>query len=100
MSASDKPSIYGLAWYWASGSEPLQTFTPRSFSSVEDDMYALGKAHMRSTPSLRRFPNVAFQTVPMFLVHSKAYFKLDRLRSFVRYTFPFFPLRRGGLGGD
>ena len=25
------------------------------------------KAHMRSTPSLRSFPNVAFQTVPVFV---------------------------------
>ena len=33
------------------------------FSSVEDDIYAFGKAHMRSTPSLRRFPSVAFETV-------------------------------------
>ena len=26
------------------------------FSSVQDGIYALGKAHMRSTPSLRSFP--------------------------------------------
>ena len=37
------------------------------FSSVQDCIYALGKAHMRSTPSLRSFPNVAFETVPMFV---------------------------------
>ena len=35
------------------------------FSSVQDGIYGLGKAHMRSTPSLRRFPNVAFETVPI-----------------------------------
>ena len=29
--------------------------------------YALGKAHMRPTPSLGIFPNVAFETVPMFV---------------------------------
>ena len=29
--------------------------------------YALGKAHMRSTASLRSFPNVAFETVPTFV---------------------------------
>ena len=29
--------------------------------------YALGKAHMRSTPSLILFPNVAFETVPLFV---------------------------------
>ena len=32
--------------------------------SVHDGIYALGKAHMRSIPSLR-FPNVAFEKVPM-----------------------------------
>jgi len=37
------------------------------FSSVQDGMCALGKAHMRSTRSLRSFPNVAFETVPMFV---------------------------------
>ena len=36
---------------------------PVQFSSVQDSIYALGKAHMRSTLSLRSFPNVAFQTV-------------------------------------
>ena len=29
------------------------------FSSVQDGIRALGKGHMRSTPSLRSFPNVA-----------------------------------------
>ena len=33
---------------------------PFQFSSVQDIIYALGKAHMRATPSLRSFPNVAF----------------------------------------
>ena len=28
-------------------------------SSVQDGIYALGKTHIRSTPSLRSFPNVA-----------------------------------------
>ena len=36
------------------------------FSSVQDGNYPLGKAHIRSTPSLRSFPNVAIETVPMF----------------------------------
>ena len=36
------------------------------FSSVQDGIYAFGKVHMRCTPSLRGFPNVAFETVPMF----------------------------------
>ena len=38
------------------------------FSSVHDSMDALGKAHMRSTPSLRSFLNVAFETVQKGLV--------------------------------
>ena len=33
---------------------------------IQDGIYALGKAHIRSIPSLRRFPNIAFETVPMF----------------------------------
>ena len=37
------------------------------FSSVQGGIYALGKAHMRSTPSLRCFPNVALEPVPMFV---------------------------------
>ena len=35
--------------------------------SVQDGIYALRKAHMRSTPSLRRFPNFALETVPVFV---------------------------------
>ena len=34
------------------------------FSSVQDGIYALGKAHMRSTPSLGSFLNVAFENSP------------------------------------
>ena len=33
------------------------------FSSVQDGIYMLGKAHMRSTPSLRSFPSFSFETV-------------------------------------
>ena len=37
-------------------------------SSVQDGIYALEKAHMRPTPSLRSFPNVALdETVPMLV---------------------------------
>ena len=36
------------------------------FRSVQD-LKALGNVHMRSTPSLRSFPNVAFETLPMFV---------------------------------
>ena len=32
-----------------------------------EKIYALGKLHMRSTPSFVRFPNVAFETVPVFV---------------------------------
>ena len=35
--------------------------------SVQASIYALGKAHMRSTPSLRSFPNVAFEMFPVFV---------------------------------
>ena len=34
------------------------------FSSAENAIYARGKAHMRTTPSLRSFANFAFKTVP------------------------------------
>ena len=37
------------------------------FSSVQDGICALGKAHMRSIPSLRCFSNVAFEPAPMFV---------------------------------
>ena len=37
------------------------------FSSVQDCVYKLGMAHMCSTPSLRSFPNIAFETVPMLV---------------------------------
>ena len=36
-------------------------------SSVQGGIYKLGKAHMRSTPSHRSFPNVALKTVPMLV---------------------------------
>ena len=37
------------------------------FSSVQDGIYALGKIHTRSTPSLGVFPNVSLETVPMLV---------------------------------
>ena len=41
-------------------------FRSVQFSSVQDGIYALRKAHMRPpTPSLRSFPSVALETVPM-----------------------------------
>ena len=36
-------------------------------SSVQDGIYALGKPHIRSTPSVRCFPSVAFETGPTFV---------------------------------
>ena len=38
-----------------------------NFSSVQDGIYALGKAYMRSTQSFRSFSNVALETVLMFV---------------------------------
>ena len=41
-------------------------FSSVQLSSVQDGIYALGKPiYMRSTPSLRDFPNVALETVPI-----------------------------------
>ena len=37
------------------------------FRLAEDGIYALGKPHMRSVPSLRFFFPVSFETVPMFV---------------------------------
>ena len=39
-------------------------YTSHKFSSVRDDIYALGKAHMLSTLSLS-FPNIVLETVSM-----------------------------------
>ena len=38
-------------------------FSSVLFSSAQDGIYALGKAHMCSTPSLRSFPSVSLETV-------------------------------------
>ena len=35
--------------------------------AVHDCIYAPGKAHLLSTMSLRRFPSIAFETVPVFV---------------------------------
>ena len=42
------------------------TLTTVQFRIVQDGIYALEKAHMRST-LIRSFPNVAFETVPMLV---------------------------------
>ena len=36
-------------------------------SSVQDGIDVLGKAHIRSTPSLQSSRNVAFETVPVIV---------------------------------
>ena len=38
-----------------------------SISAVHDGIYVLGKARMHSTPSLRSFPTVTLETVPMLV---------------------------------
>ena len=51
------------------------------FSSVQNGIYALGKAHMRFAPFRRSFPNVALETVPVFVWLTMALsrpFKEDR----------------------
>ena len=48
-----------------SSADQILYYSTFQFSSVHDGIYALGKVHMRSTSSLRSFPNVAFETVPM-----------------------------------
>ena len=72
-SHSGLASAAGCRWPWtrtcsSSGWQcdpapsPAQSNTTVS-SSVQDGIYALGKSHMRSIPSLRSFPSVAFETV-------------------------------------
>ena len=43
-----------VSWHWTKYTCSVQ------FSSVQESIYALGKPHMRSTPSLRSFPTFAF----------------------------------------
>ena len=60
----------------------LTSHSSVQFNSVQHGIYALGEAHMRSTPSLRSIPNVAIETVPMFVWLTMALsrpFKEDRL---------------------
>jgi len=58
--------IFALVAY-AAVMNTAPEFSSVQFSSVQDGIYALGKAHMRSTPSLKSFPNVALETVPMLV---------------------------------
>ena len=56
---------------------------PTMFSSVQDGIYVPGKAHIiHSIPSVRSFPSVAFETVPVFvwlMMAPSRPFKEDRL---------------------
>ena len=64
------------------GSDESHFNVSLQFSPVQDGIYALGIAHMRSTPYLESFPNVAFETVPLFVLLTMALscpFKKDRL---------------------
>ena len=47
--------------------KPESNLCYKQFSSVQGGIYALEKAHIHSTPSLRSFPSVTFETVPMFI---------------------------------
>ena len=44
------------------------------FTSVPDGIYALGKAHTCSTPTLRSFASVAFERVPALVWSTMAFF--------------------------
>ena len=48
-------------------------------TSVQDGIYPLRKALMRSTPSLRSFPNIAFETVLMFVWLTMAFSRRFKL---------------------
>ena len=63
----------------------LSSSVPESnqFGSVQDGFYALRKAHMCSTLSLRSFHNVAFEMVPVFLWLMMALFVLSTSRKII-----------------
>ena len=50
-------------------------FNSVQFSSVQDGIYTLGKAHIRTTASLRSVPNVALETDPMLVSLTIALFR-------------------------
>ena len=59
------------------------------FSSVQDGIYELGKAHMRSAPSLRNFPRVACEPVPMLVwltmaLYARVFHDFELLRYVLR----------------
>ena len=53
----------------------------QQLSLFQDSIFVFRKAHLRTTMSLRMFPNVAFETVPIFIRLTMAF-----SRPFVRLT--------------
>ena len=64
-SSTPTPSFFVQCFF--SSYSDLYSWLYDQFNSVQYSVYAFGKACMRPTPSLRSFPNVAFETVPMFV---------------------------------
>ena len=63
----------------------LLLLSSKQFSSVQGGIYALGKAHVRSTASLRSFHNVAFQTVQNIKTYfATGYIQKDQTRNVKR----------------
>ena len=58
------------SWDWTSAGWNM-VLVWLQFTSVQDGIYVLAKAHMRSTPSVRSFPNIAFEMVSMFVMVSR-----------------------------
>ena len=78
-SVKDYKCIYNL---WTKDYKYINLQSLVQFSSVQGGIYALGKAHMRSTPSRRSFSIIGFETVPVFVWLTMALprpFKEDRL---------------------
>ena len=73
FSAQSRKVEFSTRWYFTpqrypkpKNNVPSQRQVER-LSSVQDGICALEKAHMRSTSSLRRLPNVAFETAPLLV---------------------------------
>ena len=62
-------TIYPYAYFIRHTTDSHPWFSSVQFSSVQfsSRWYLDGKAHMRSTLSFKGFPNVAFETVPIFV---------------------------------
>ena len=70
--------LFSSSWYLRARKSP---YALRPVTSVEDGIYAQGKVHIRSIPSLRSFPSVAFEFVPMLVWLTMALSRLFRWRS-------------------